>query len=298
MRIGVDLGGTKIEACVLDGDNRVHWRERLPTPKHSVDAILQTIKQLVDDASRACQLPASLPVGIGTPGSISPSTGLLRGSNTVVLNGLPLQELLCECLQRPVALANDANCFALAEACAGAGRKASSVFGVILGTGCGGGLVLQQQLLAGAQGIAGEWGHNRLAHPLLHSLLQRECFCGRSNCNEVWLAGPALTKSFQEAGVACSQLQDVARQLPDNKAAQAVWQQYIELLSFGLAQVVNVFDPELIVLGGGVSNMPGLAEQVAARLAAHVFSDHCQSKVATAELGDSAGVIGAAWLHP
>lgn len=298
MRIGVDLGGTKTEACVLAAGNQLLWRKRLPTPGHSVSGILNTIVELVAQAADACQLPADLPVGIGTPGSISPTTGLLRGSNTVVLNGQPLKPLLERQLQRPVAIANDANCFALAEACAGAACEADSVFGVILGTGCGGGLVWRQQLINGAQGIGGEWGHNRLAHPLLSAREPRRCFCGQSNCNETWLAGPALTRSFQQAGVGCDALPQAIAQLPENTAAQAVWRDYIELLAFGLAQVVNVFDPETIVLGGGVSNIAGLAEAVLEVLPNYVFSDCCQTRVVSAALGDSAGVIGAAWLNP
>lgn len=298
MRIGVDLGGTKTEVCVLAADNQLVWRERLPTPSHSVPAILNTIAELVAQAADACKLPPGLPVGIGTPGSLSPTTGLLRGSNTVVLNGQPLKQLLERQLQRPVAIANDANCFALAEACAGAARDAASVFGVILGTGCGGGLVWHQQLINGAQGIGGEWGHNRLAHPLLLDKDVRACFCGQSNCNETWLAGPALTRSFQQAGVVCDALPQAIAQLPGNPQAQLIWREYTELLSFGLAQVVNVFDPEVIVLGGGVSNIEGLAEAVFELLPNYVFSDHCQTRVVSAALGDSAGVIGAAWLNP
>lgn len=297
MQIGVDLGGTKIEVCVIDSASEVLWRQRVGTPRHSAEAVVQAIADLVARAAASLQLAADCPVGIGTPGSISPSTGLLRGSNTTVLNGLPLLTLLEQAMARPVVMANDANCFALAEAVAGAGRAFDSVFGVILGTGVGGGLVWRGQLLGGAQGIGGEWGHNRLAADGVLAAAPRDCFCGGRNCNEVWLSGPALTRSFQQAGVVCDALPEaIAQWQQGNPQAEHVWQQYLHQLAFALAQVVNVFDPACIVLGGGVSNCPGLAQAVVAHLPQYVFSDHCTTQVRVAQLGDSAGVIGAAWL--
>lgn len=292
IRMGVDLGGTKIEAVALAADGSVAWRERVPTPKASADAIYDAISGLVNRAEAALNTRAS--VGIGTPGSLSPKTGLLRGSNTVMLNGQPVRQALEARLEREVRMANDANCFALSEAVDGAGKGAASVFGVILGTGVGGGIVINGQIVNGLHAIAGEWGHNPLPWPAADELPGRRCYCGKHGCIETWLSGPALAAHYTDGSVATTDI--VNRAAAGDAVADAYLQRVEDRLARALATIINVIDPEVIVLGGGVSNIRRLYDNVPPLLPKYVFSEFVETKIARNVHGDSGGVRGAAWL--
>lgn len=296
-RIGVDLGGTKIEAAVIAEDSHIVWRERVHTPSGDYHATLQTIRHLVDRAVTENNLAGGLPVGIGTPGSPSPQTGLMRGCNSIVLNDKPLLQDLQTILERPVRIANDADCFALSEALAGAGRGAGTVFGVILGTGAGGGVVIRQQLLSGPNRIAGEWGHNPMPGDSVQGRNVRRCYCGRDNCLETWLSGTGLGNSFREAGLVVQHTQQgIDRMRSGDVVAQTVWQDYVQCLAQALSVVINILDPDIVVLGGGVSNVDELYRDVQAQWKRWIFSDVVRTRLLKAECGDSSGVIGAAWL--
>ena len=295
MRIGVDLGGTKIEAIAIDGAGCERYRRRVPTPHGDYDATLEAIASLVADAEASLGARAS--VGMGTPGSISRATGHLRGANSVCLNGRPIREDLARRLGREVRVTNDANCFALSEAADGAGAGADVVFGVILGTGVGGGIVVRGRVLDGPNGIAGEWGHNRL--PLLagEPRAARTCWCGRPDCVEAWLSGPALAADHALAGGgALNAEQVVAAMRAGDAVAAASFERYARRLALALAGIVNVLDPQVIVLGGGLSQVPELFERVPALWGPHVFSDRIGTALRPARHGDSSGVRGAAWL--
>lgn len=297
-RIGVDMGGTKIEVAVLFGAD-ILWRERTPTPSGDYRGTLNAIRLLVDRAVQENNLSMMLPVGVGAPGSQSPRTGLQRGCNSTALNDKPLLHDLHDVLARPVRLANDADCFVLSEARVGAGRNAGSVFGVILGTGVGGGVVVRQQLLSGPNHNAGEWGHNAMPGNSVEGRVARHCFCGRDNCVETWLSGTGLGRSFREAGLDIEKTQqgiDLMR--AQHPVAVAVWRDYVQLLARALAVVVNVIDPDIVVLGGGVSNVDELYRDIPALWEPWIFSDVVRTRLLKAECGDSSGVIGAAWLWP
>lgn len=298
-RIGVDLGGTKIEAAVVAADNRILWRERVATPSGDYHGTLHAIHALVERAVAENRLSADLPVGIGVPGSQSPRTGLMRGCNSVALNDKPLLHDLQVALARPVKLANDADCFALSEACAGVGREAGTVFGAILGTGVGGGIVIRQQLLSGPNHNAGEWGHNAMPGDSVQGRTVRRCFCGRENCIETWLSGTGLGNSFREAGLNVQATQaGIELMRKNDPLAQAVWRDYVQLLARALSVVINIIDPDVVVLGGGVSNVDELYRDVPALWEQWIFSDVVRTRLLKAECGDSSGVIGAAWLWP
>ncbi|HQQ63220.1 MAG TPA: ROK family protein [Pseudomonadales bacterium] len=304
MRLGVDLGGTKIEAAVIGPDNGVRWRKRLPTPCGNYTGTLETIHKLIELACQENGLPSDLAVGIGVPGSRSPASSLMRNCNSTVLNGKPLLEDLLAVLQRPVRIANDADCFALSEAKAGAGQGAKTVFGVILGTGMGGGIVINGQLLTGANGIAGEWGHNPAPGELLTGRTPRPCYCRRNNCLETWLAGPSLLRSFSSNvtdGKAASvpDVKDwILRKRAGDTHALQIWQDYTELLAQALSVVINIIDPDVIVMGGGISNIDEIYCDIPAIWHRWIFSDIVRTRLVKAECGDSSGVIGAAWLWP
>ena len=274
--IGVDLGGTKIEVAVLDAAGGFLLRERSATPRHDYDATLDAIATLVDRT--LAHAPRDTPVGVGIPGAISPASGLVKNANSTWLNGRPLAADLARRLGRAVRLQNDANCLAVSEAIDGAAGGASLVFAVILGTGVGGGIAIDGRVLTGAQAIAGEWGHNPLPWPGVNEYPGRACWCGRLGCLETWLSGPALAAQRERDG--------------DDLAID----RYVDRLARGLATVTNLIDPQVIVLGGGVSNLPDLAEAVEARLPTWVFSDTTTTRVRRAAHGDSSGVRGAAWL--
>jgi fructokinase len=275
VRIGIDLGGTKIEGIVMDDAGRERARRRVPTPRGDYRATVEAIASLV--AALESESGGRASVGIGIPGAISHVSGLVKNANSTCLIGRPLQGELEAALGRPVRLANDANCFALSEAVDGAGRGARVVFGVILGTGVGGGIVVDGRVLEGANAIAGEWGHNPLPLPGGADLPLRPCYCGRAGCIETYLCGPALER---EGGAA-------------DEGAIA---RYEARLARALAGVINLLDPDVIVLGGGVSNVDRLYANVPRLWSAHVFSDHVATQLERHVHGDSSGVRGAAWL--
>jgi fructokinase len=299
MRFGVDLGGTKIEIVALDGEGRERLRQRVPTPSEDYGAILGAVAGLVRDAEARLGIArGAATVGIGTPGSVSRATGLLRGSNSVCLNGKPIRQALETRLGQPVALANDANCFALSEATDGAGQGAAVVFGVILGTGVGGGIVVDGRVLDGPNGIAGEWGHNPLPWPRDDERPGHACFCGRSGCIETFLSGPGLVRDHAKvAGEALTTRAIVERAAAGNGACAASLARYDERLARALAHVVNVLDPDVIVLGGGMSNLDRLYVNVPALWGAWVFSDRVDTRLVRNAHGDSSVVRGAAWLR-
>ena len=293
MRIGVDLGGTKIEAVALAGDGTIAWRERVATPQGDYRATVEALCGLVRKAEAAAGRAGS--VGIGTPGAVSRASGRIKNSNSTMLNGQPLREDIEAALGRPVRIANDANCFALSEAVDGAGRGAEVVFGVIVGTGVGGGIVARGQILDGPNGIAGEWGHNRLVEGA--DSRPRPCYCGRSDCVETYLSGPALARDHEVlTGSALTGAQIAQGALAGDAGCRASLERYARRLAAGLSQVINVLDPDVIVLGGGVSNIDVLYEMVPSLWGRGVFSDRVDTRLARNVHGDSSGVRGAAWL--
>ncbi len=300
MRIGVDLGGTKIEAIVLAPDGDIQIRERIPTPQGDYDATVTAIRDLIATIATRVGVDASVPVGVAIPGTISPATGLVKNANSTCLIGRALDRHLAEALHRPVRLANDANCFALSEAADGAARGAEVVFGVILGTGVGGGLVVRGTPLAGANLIAGEWGHNPLPWPDAEERRgAAACYCGKSGCIETYLSGAGLARDHQRRGGAVLEAPEIAAMAATGDAgAAASLERHERRLAKALASVINIVDPDVIVLGGGLSNLPGLADRVPRYLPAHVFSDEVTTSLRRAEHGDSSGVRGAAWLWP
>jgi len=297
MRIGIDLGGTKIEGLVLDDEGRERARRRVPTPKEDAATIVRAIADLA--RSLEAEAGATCSIGIGTPGSLSPKTGLLRGSNTTCLNGLPLDRLIADALLREVRLANDANCFALSEAVDGAAKDARVVFGVIVGTGTGAGVVIDRRVHAGRHGIAGEWGHNPLPWPLADELPGPDCYCGKRGCIETWLSGPGFARDHARRGSADMDPVAIAAaaSVGDRRAIESV-SRYTDRMARALASVIDVLDPDVIVLGGGMSNLDAIYPLVRARLPSWVFSDYVDVPVLKAVHGDSGGVRGAAWLWP
>ena len=274
-RIGVDLGGTKIELLALDAAGREAFRKRVPTPQGDYEATVAAVATLVLECEE--QLGENGTVGIGIPGALSLATGLVKNANSTCLIGHDLKRDMESALQREIRIANDANCFALSEATDGAGRGARVVFGVILGTGVGGGIVVEGRVLTGPNAIAGEWGHNPLPLPRKEDLPLADCYCGRKGCIEAYLSGPALAR---DGGA-------------ESEAAMA---RYEERLARALAGVVNILDPEVIVLGGGISNIRRLYANVPLLWRPYVFSDHVATTLASHAHGDSSGVRGAAWL--
>jgi fructokinase len=298
MRIGVDVGGTKIEAIAIDAAGRESIRRRVPSPSSDYGAMLIAVRELVESVER--ELGERALVGVGTPGAISAATGLIKNANSTVLNGQPFARDLAEALGREVRLENDANCFALSEALDGAGAGHAMVFGVILGTGVGGGIVHDRRLWAGAQAIAGEWGHNEMPSRTERHLPDTRCYCGRRRCIETYLSGPALAadhaRGVAGAPLDASTIAALARS--GDARAQATMARFCNRLASALASVINVLDPDVVVLGGGLSNIDELHAAVAVRLPEHVFSDRCTTPVLRNRHGDSSGVRGAAWLWP
>lgn len=298
MRIGIDLGGTKIEAIALADDGSVRERRRKPTPAGDYEAILAAIRDLV--LSVEADLGETASLGIATPGSISPKTRLLRNSNTLVMNGKPFVADIGKLLCREIRTENDANCLALSEAVDGAAAGAASVFAVILGTGVGGGLVIDGKLVSGRNKIAGEWGHIPLPlNEIERRLPPRRCFCGQDDCVETYLCGGAFSAEYrQRTGKDLSATDIAAAAAAGDAAAQATLDIYVDRLARALAVVINIVDPEAIVFGGGLSKIPQLYEMLPPLLARYAFSDVMTTRVLQAEHGDSSGVRGAAWLWP
>ncbi len=292
MRFGLDLGGTKTEAIVMDDAGEIVWRERQPTPAENYHDIIDLICALVQRAETATG--KTMRVGIGMPGSLSPKTGRVRNANTQSLNDQPLHEDLQARLVRPVRLANDANCFALSEAVDGAAAGAHSVFGVIIGTGCGGGLVIDGNLQIGANGVSGEWGHNPLAAPTLDELPGPPCYCGRRGCNEVWLSGSGFERDhFAVTGEKRAAQDIMTAQTPQ---ANASFERLCNRMARALGSVINLLDPEVIVLGGGLSNIGALYTAIPAIWQPYIFSDVVTTRLVRHYHGDASGVRGAAWL--
>lgn len=294
-RIGIDLGGSKTELVALDDAGIERLRLRQPTPAGDYQATLQLIEALVVEAE--AMLGARASVGLGTPGAISLQTGLMKNCNSTCLNGQPLKKDVESLLGREVRLANDADCFALSEAVDGAGRGAGSVFGVILGTGVGGGIVVRNELLEGVNRIAGEWGHNALPWPLPDELPGPACYCGRHGCVETWLSGPGMSADHGRAtGDGLTAEVIASRAAGGDADCSATLERYVRRLAKSLAQVINILDPEVIVLGGGVSNIGLLYETVPKLWGEWIFSDEVRTRLAPNRHGDSSGVRGAAWL--
>ena len=296
MRIGIDLGGTKIEGIALDNDGTERARRRIATPREYAGTI-EAIAELVESIDTASGETGT--VGVGIPGVVTPSTGLVKNANSVWLNGQPLMRDLEARLTRAVRVANDAECFVLSEATDGAAVGAATVFGVILGTGVGGGIVVNGQCVQGPNLIAGEWGHNSLPWPRPDELDGPTCYCGKFGCIESWLSGPGFEREYAaRTGVTRSARGIVSDAELGDDGARAAVARYHDRLARALASIVNVLDPWVIVLGGGMSNTPRLAESVAQYLPQWVFSDQLETRVVRHQHGDSSGVRGAAWLWP
>jgi len=295
MNLGVDLGGTKIELAALDHAGAVRHRERIATPAGDYAATVEAVGRLVEGADRA--LGERGTVGVATPGALSLATGRIKNANSTCLNGRALKEDLERRVGRAVRLANDANCFALSEAVDGAARGAHVVFGVILGTGVGGGIVVDGAVVTGANAIAGEWGHNALPLPREADLPLPACYCGRRGCIETYLSGPGLAADLVRAGGGELDAQEIARraQAGDVRCAAAL-DRYVERLARALGAVVNVLDPDVIVLGGGLSRIGRLYDEVPRRWGATIFSDAVRTRLVPPVHGDASGVRGAAWL--
>ena len=294
-RIGLDLGGTKIEVIALDRDRKELFRHRIPTPQGDYEKTIQAMAELVLMAEK--ELGEIGTVGVGTPGAISKGTGFLKNSNSTCLIGKPIQNDLEELLARPVRLSNDANCFALSEAIDGAATGAEVVFGVIIGTGTGGGIVVNGRVVTGANAIAGEWGHNPLPWPRADELPGLDCYCGKKGCIETFLSGPGMSKNHQRiTGELLNPETLVSRSQNGCVACEDTIRQYEDRMARSLAHVINVLDPDVIVLGGGMSNIQRLYQNVPRLWGQYVFSDRVDTLLLPPKYGDSSGVRGAALL--
>ncbi len=292
--LGMDLGGSKIEAVVLDGSGKTVFQKRIATPASNYRAILKSMHHLLDLAESS--VGRTLEVGIGTPGALSPKTGLLRNSNTVCMNNRNLLEDMITELKRPVRIENDANCFTLSEAIDGAASEVAIVFGVIIGTGTGGGLVFNKQLIKGPHAIAGEWGHNPLPWPQQFDIC-RECYCGKQGCIETYLSAPGFSGNVQSLiGQKLNSQDIVGRAEQGDEVFLQQMDHYYDQMARALAHVINIIDPEIIVFGGGMSNLQGIYTEVPKRLGDYVFSDYIAPRLSPPKYGDSSGVRGAAWL--
>ena len=294
MRIGIDLGGTKIEGIAIADDGSQLLRRRIAAPRGDYDATLTAVIDFICEIEQEVGVRGS--VGIGIPGAVSPATQLIKNANSTWLIGRPLADDLARLLDRPVKLANDANCFALSEATDGAGAGADVVFGVILGTGTGAGVVVHGRVLTGANAIAGEWGHNPLPAPTDDERPGPACYCGRRGCVEVFLSGPGFARDYRDGALTAKEI--AARAAGGEALALAALARYEERLARALADVINILDPDVIVLGGGLSNIERLYESVPVLWRPHVFSDRVATRLVRAIHGDSSGVRGAAWLWP
>ena len=297
LRIGIDLGGTKTEIIAIDAAGRERLRRRMDTPAGNYDATLEQVAALVRSAET--ELGVQCSVGIGLPGALSTLTGAVKNANSTCLIGRQFKRDMEALLRREVRICNDANCFALSEAVDGAAAGARSVFGVILGTGVGGGIVINGEALLGANAIAGEWGHNPLPLPVAGDLPLPRCYCGRSGCIETYLSGPAMARDhLAMAGENISAREIATRAELGDEACNATLARYEERLARALASVINILDPDVIVLGGGLSNIERLYRNVPKLWLMQVFSDHVATRLVRNAHGDSSGVRGAAWLWP
>ena len=297
MRIGIDLGGTKIEALAIDNEGVELARHRIDTPRDDYDATIQAMTELVRRLERETGLSGT--VGAGIPGSVSRITGLVKNSNSTWLNGRPLDRDLSRALDREVRVANDANCLAVSEATDGAAAGHRVVFGVILGTGCGGGVALKARVHDGPNGVAGEWGHNPLPWPRPEEYPGPLCYCGKRGCMEMWVSGTGIALDYETAtGEIKTTRQIVSEFNHGDPLAIAAIERFEDRLARGLAQVVNILDPDVIVIGGGVSKLEHIYQEVPKKLPAYVFGGEMVTPIVPARYGDSSGVRGAAWLWP
>lgn len=296
MKLGLDIGGTKIEAVVLDDHGAICYRERYATQKQSYTSFFQSVVGIIRLAQAAFPLP--LTVGIGVPGAVDPTSGLIKNSNILVLNQQPFASDLEQTLAIPVTITNDANCFTLSEAMDGSGQGYGVVFGVILGTGCGGGLCVDQRLITGPNACAGEWGHNAL--PRYDANVDGEsalCYCGYHNCIESFISGSGLERQYHSMFNKHAAVPEIIRQVgAGDEQTIGLWQRHGDQLARALASIVNMIDPDVIVLGGGVSNIDMLYTGLQQRVANYVFGRQCNTPILRASHGDSSGVRGAAWL--
>ena len=298
-RIGIDLGGTKTEVAVLAEDKSFLFRHRLPTPRESYADILARIEELVNLARQNCQIPAGSALGVGIPGCIDPTTQRVRGASTLALNGERLQQDLAQRLKCSVHVENDANCLALSESVDGAAAHARVVFAVILGTGCGGGIALSQCVWQGRNAVAGEWGHNPLPWPSAQELLTPPCWCGQTGCLETWLSGTGFAKDHERTtGQSIASELIIQQMRAGNPQALQTFERYVDRLARALAHVINLLDPDVIVLGGGMSQVSEIYQRVPVLIPRNTFTRPITTPVVQALHGDSSGVRGAAWLHP
>jgi len=295
LRIGIDLGGTKVEAACVAEDGQIVLRRRVPTPRDDYEGTIASIVQLV--AELEGEMGHEMTVGVGMPGTISPATGLVKNANSVWLNARPLDRDVSVRLGRPVRFANDANCFALSEARGGAAAGASVVFGVIVGTGTGGGIVVNGRVLTGRNAVAGEWGHNALPWPGGDEIPGASCYCGLRGCIETFLSGPGLARDYANTTGHLRSPAEIAEAAEaGDRAAEETLQRYEDRMARALAGIINVVDPDVIVLGGGMSNLSRLYGAVPRIWGRYVFSDRVDTALVGPRFGDSSGVRGAAWL--
>ena len=294
MRLGIDWGGTKLEVIALDEEGGTLLRERVTTPQNDYTACVKAVADLV--AMAETRIGETGSVGIGIPGTISPATGLVKNANSTWMNGKPLQEDLNQVLGREVRIQNDANCFAVSEAIDGAGDEYHVVVGVILGTGCGSGIAIDGKAIAGSNGIAGEFGHTPLAPMLEDEFPGNLCWCGRRGCLETYISGTGFLRDYEARLGQSTQLMASEVIEQGGEAAEASYAAYCSRLARGLSMLVNILDPDVIVLGGGMSNIKSLYDDVPPLMEKHVFSDYFATPIVPARYGDSSGVRGAAWL--
>ncbi|WP_049722652.1 ROK family protein [Gilvimarinus polysaccharolyticus] len=297
-RVGIDLGGTKTEVIVLNSISEELYRKRIPTYRDDYPRTLDDIAQLVEDAETAVGA-SDLPVGLGIPGTVSRKTGRVKNANSTWLNGQQLQEDISLRLKRQVMVTNDANCFAVSEATDGAGAEYDLVFAAILGTGCGGGVCYRTAPLTGPNGVGGEWGHNSLPWTEQAQLSERSCYCGRFGCQERFVSGTGLTETYRLlTGASLTGVEILAACEGGDGNALQVMDIYMEHLARAFAGVINVLDPDAIVIGGGASNIVAIYDELPDRLPRYVFGGECDTPILQAKHGDSSGVRGAAWLNP
>jgi fructokinase len=297
IRIGVDLGGTKIEFVALERDGTELHRHRIPTPRFDYQGTVRAVADAVEAIEK--ELGRSATVGMGIPGTISTKTGMVKNANSTWLNGMPFDKDLSRALAREVRCANDANCLAVSEATDGAGAGKHVVFAVILGTGCGGGIAVDGRVHSGSNGVAGEWGHNPLPWMRADEFPGPACYCGRNGCIETWISGTGLEADYQRAtSVSLKGPEIFARTAAGESGALAALDRFEDRLTRGLAQVINLLDPDVIVMGGGASRIPRLYQNVPGRLRKYVFGKEADTPLLPAKHGDASGVRGAAWLWP
>ena len=296
-KIGIDVGGTKIAAILLKSNDEVIKEKRIASPRNDYQKTVRTIQETVFELERG--LPKKPSLGIGIPGSISPATSLVQNANSTWLNGKPLADDLSVVLDREVRIENDANCFALSEALDGVGRGHRMVFGVIIGTGCGGGLVFDRKLVTGPHAIAGEWGHNPLPWPSREELGAVECWCGKNDCIECWISGTGMSADHLRNTNKNLEAKDIVSQARDRRQpALDTFNRFLSRLARSLAQMVNIIDPDAIILGGGLSNINMIYEQLPQMMQPYIFADHFKPRILKPQFGDASGVRGAAHLWP